>query len=171
MEIFIAFLALIIASATLYVQRQHNRMQMLPIVHFYYSLENSSEHSLVELKIINDGLGPALIKSLKVTCDEEEFIVENYSDLNNLICKQVPDAINVTTSLPLCLKANASETLYKYRVPKNSANSFKTANTELIVSSLYEDKVIVTNHGFTVESNPRDILFEKIEKSIRNLFK
>ncbi|WP_367989480.1 hypothetical protein AB2S62_19825 [Vibrio sp. NTOU-M3] len=163
MEIFLALIALIVAAMTLFIQRQHNRKQMLPLLNVYFSQKFNEEHKLVEYKVRNDGQGPALLKALYVTNDASEYVkVRHNNELYKFIHEEATDIHGLSTSLPFCIQPNSELTLYSYRVLATGSDGLEKFNIRLVSQSLYEDIVETTNEGFTVTSNPRDAMFEKI---------
>lgn len=164
MEIFLAVIALIVAAITLFIQRQHNRRQMLPLVNVYFSQNFKGEQRLVEYKVRNDGQGPALIKDLYFTNNGSEYIkITHNNELYKFIHKEATDIHGLSTSLPFCIQPNSEIILYCYSIlATTDSDGLEKFNIRLVSQSLYEDIVETTNEGFSVTSNPRDAIFEKI---------
>ncbi len=162
MEIFLALIALIVAAMTLFIQRQHNRRQMLPLLNVYFSQKFSGEQRLVEYKVRNDGQGPALLKDLYVTNGSEYLKIRNNSELYKFIHEEATDINGLSSSLPFCIQPNSELILYSYSVLATGSDGLEKFNIRLVSQSLYEDIVETTNEGFSVTSNPRDAMFEKI---------
>src|SRR5579864_9348202 len=62
---FVGFLALLVSGYTAYIQRQQVRAQVLPI------LEYGTSNAPLRLSLANKGVGPALIRHVVVTVDDE----------------------------------------------------------------------------------------------------
>ncbi|HDM8156725.1 TPA: hypothetical protein P0E35_005185 [Vibrio harveyi] len=173
METFLVFLALLVASATLYVQRVHNRKQVLPIIHLYEQHHDEGEDREVEMRLHNDGLGPAIISKVTLVINENSHNIESWSQLNELLESNFSYINVVNISLPHCLKANSDETLYKLEVPLDKWEQFRDTNLEISIEALsvYEDIVTTTFDGTTYESNKHDLVVESLLSRAGSLVK
>lgn len=160
MAISIAFIALMVSFLTLLSQRQHNRKQLLPVVHIYFS--NSMKDGLVTRQLVfcNDGLGVAQLKKFELTLvTGEVFDIKHFSELYNLILSQNKLCTNLSVSLPFCLRANSSETIYSYVLPENDKDNILDCKIKLTSDSIYGDRVISTEKEFCNIPNGYDKFF------------
>ncbi|ARC91935.1 hypothetical protein B6A42_07305 [Vibrio coralliilyticus] len=162
METFLVFLALMVASATLYVQRIHNRKQVLPIIHLYEQYHDEDESREVEMRLHNDGLGPAIINKVTLEISGVVHEIEAWHELNKLLEESFPYIKIVDISLPYCLKAHGDEILYKLEVPFEHWEQFRGTKMDVCIKvhSVYEDVAITTFDGTTYTSNKHDQVFE-----------
>ncbi|WP_375752691.1 hypothetical protein [Vibrio sp. HN007] len=168
LETILVFLALVIAAMTLFIQRQHNRKQMLPLVHLFYQQHRGEEDRKVELKLINDGQGPAVFQGVSIISDEVETPIGNYLELERYIKKNSPKATAITTNLPFCIQANSSISLYSYTTSLTK-DPIEDSLVKIISSSLYGDTVITTNSGLDVKSNSNDAYIEVVIEKLLHL--
>ena len=61
METILVFLALMVACITLFIQRQHNRKELLPILSTEYEQTKRNGEEFYQLWLINNGHGVAII--------------------------------------------------------------------------------------------------------------
>lgn len=66
-EQLVALVALVVAVGSFWVQRKHNRLSVKPHLITFTEIVEAKKHVLVRLK--NNGLGPALIKSFEFRFD------------------------------------------------------------------------------------------------------
>ncbi|ULF76932.1 hypothetical protein [Vibrio alginolyticus] len=161
MESFLVFLALVVASATLYIQRQHNRKQLFPILHLYYFEHITDDFVERSISLSNDGQGAGNLQSFLWTIGDEEYEVKHHRDVYRILGKYLPEASDKEAALYFCVRPNSDNTLVSYKVPKTTDDLLKKSKISIKAQSLYGDIVIVNNHGYTTISNPRDALFEK----------
>ncbi len=165
METILVFLALIVASITLFIQRQHNRKELLPILATEYEQVNNNGEQLYQLWLVNNGHGVAIIKSIKLHLSTGEIITlsDNYSFLH-VIDQYVPTRIKMSNSLPKSISACNKEKLYSFVIPAKDSNGLMGSTVTIVAESVYGDIVTVNRDGFDVTSNPRDAICESILK-------
>ncbi len=157
MEIILIFLALLVACLTLFIQRQHNRKELLPIIHTYFSAASKDHQVTREFKLINDGNGAAILKRVQLhLASGEEIEITNFNDFSKAIQQKNPRSKDVATSLPFALSANTSEVIYSYSLSESADDHTVTVTAE----SVYGDTVVAHATGFDVTSNKRDAFFE-----------
>ncbi len=171
MGIFLVFLALIVVCITLFIQRQHNRKELLPILHTYFSATITDNTVVHEFKLINDGNGVAILKKIELLlADGETIEITPFNSFFEVIQQRVPHSKDIETSLPFCISANASEVIYRYTVYNNVTNKLDDSSVVVTAYSVYGDTVIANKTGFEVISNRRDhifeVLFSKVSDSL-----
>jgi hypothetical protein len=173
METFLLFLALIVTSATLFIQRQHNRKQVLPLLHTYLNQEHQKDFTIAELRLYNDGLGPAILQEILIDFKGKKHSVRDIEELDAVLRNNMPELTIQRTSLPLCLKSNSVEVLCVVHLTREQLSEFNrdTFNIKITATSVYEDRIIVDNFGTSIESNKNDALFERAFERISQLFK
>ncbi|NAX20823.1 hypothetical protein [Vibrio sp. V39_P1S14PM300] len=173
MDTILLFLALVVTSATLFIQRQHNRKQVLPLLHTYLNKDYQDGLIVVELRLYNDGLGPAILQGVSIDFKGKVHEVENFEELDAVLKQNLPELNIKRTSLPLCLKSNSVEVLCVAHLTEEQLNQFNrdTFNITITATSVYEDKIVVDNFGATIESTKNDAFFEKCYQKIIGLFK
>ncbi len=161
METFLVFLALVIASITLFIQRQHNRKELLPILNTVYEQNNDGNKHLYQFWLVNNGHGTAIIKSINLNLPSGEVIeLSNQYSFLHVIEEYVPDRTRMSNSLPISLSASSKEKLYSFEIPSNCSNGLIGSSVTVVAESVYGDCITVTNEGFNVTSNPKDAVFE-----------
>lgn len=88
METFVAFLAVVVASITFFLQRQHNRKSLQPILntHFHHG-GNNGKGELV-LFLDNYGLGPCLITGMTLCLGGNKYKIEDLRNYENAFFKE-----------------------------------------------------------------------------------
>lgn len=162
METFLVLLALIVACTTLFVQRQHNRKELLPIIHTYFSADVRDEWLTREFKLINDGNGVAILKKIILHLENEDIGITHFNDFSRVIEEKLPQSKDVSTSLPFCVSASSSEVMYRYTIPVKSNDLLNGVSITVVCESVYGDIVEANSKGFEVRSNNRDLPFEYI---------
>ncbi|ASG01617.1 MULTISPECIES: hypothetical protein [Vibrio] len=175
MEIFLVFLALMVACITLFIQRQHNRKELLPILHTYFSASTQDNSVVYEFKLINDGNGAAILKKVELLlADGETIEITSFNSFFEVIQQKNPHSKDIETSLPFCLSANSSEVIYRYALYNTVTNKLDGSSVRVTAESVYGDTVIAHNTGFDVISNRRDhifeVLFGKVSDSLVSLW-
>lgn len=169
LELFLVFLALVVATVSLYVQRQHNRKQMLPLLHIHHSTHAQGGFVNVDFKLINDGQGPAQLKSFTLDMADEKFEITHYKDLIEVFSQYLPDIHDNEVRLSYCIRANSEIVVLSYKLPEGHNDPFAISEMTIKAMSIYEDVITVNNRGFSVESNPRDKVFERAFEPILKL--
>ncbi|MBN8035070.1 hypothetical protein [Vibrio vulnificus] len=165
MESLLVFLAVLVAFWTLLIQRQHNRKQMLPVIHTYYShyYEGDEKNEYFELKLFNDGHGVAILKSASVKLPDGEIVTfGNSIELSNFVEEQIPSATQQSTSLPFAVRGNSQESIYKVSIPKSDQSKFSELRFTFVAESIYGDVAVADETGFSFKSNPVDAYFDKM---------
>ena len=170
METFLVLLAFIVACITLFIQRQHNRKELLPIIHTYFLTEIHDCVVTKEFKLINDGNGAAILKKITLHLGEDDIDINPFNDFSKVINDKLPKSKNISTSLPFCLRASSSEVMYKYEIPENSADTLDKVTVTVECESVYGDVVVANSQGFEVKSNSRDAPFELIFSKLSDIF-
>ncbi len=161
MELIFVFLALVVACMTLFIQRQHNRKELLPVLTTYFEIHCTQETTKLALWLINDGHGVAILKETSLHLYEGETIkISKENGFSEVIKKHCPVARNIETSLPFTLASNSKELLYRFEIPNNTDSVFNGASATVKAESIYEDIIVATADGFEVTSNRRDALVE-----------
>ncbi|WP_045626594.1 MULTISPECIES: hypothetical protein [Vibrio] len=161
MEIILIFLALLVACLTLFIQRQHNRKELLPIIHTYFSAASKDHQVTREFKLINDGNGAAILKRVQLhLASGEEIEITNFNDFSKVIQQKNPRSKDVATSLPFALSANTSEVIYSYSLSESADDQLDSCTVTVTAESVYGDTVVAHATGFDVTSNKRDAFFE-----------
>jgi hypothetical protein len=169
LEIIIVFLALIVAVISLYIQRQHNRKQMLPLLHIQHNVHSQGGHLHVDYKLINDGQGPAQLKSFTLNIAGENFNIKHYNELLEVFTRFLPNIQDNEVRLSHCVRANSELTVLSYKLPNGHEDPFSTSEMIVEATSVYEDLITVDNSGFRIQSNPRDRVFERAFDPVVNL--
>ena len=75
---FIALASTVVALSALgvsiwqgYVMREHNKLSVMPLL---YVDKDTREGSDIELTVLNQGVGPAIITSFALYCDENQYL-------------------------------------------------------------------------------------------------
>ncbi|MBY6198179.1 hypothetical protein [Vibrio hangzhouensis] len=170
MEILLALSALVIACITLFVQRQHNRKELLPILNTEYEETHKTGDHLYQLWLINNGHGVALIKEYHfVLPSGESVMLDDEHNFLKIIEQNVPNRKSMSNSLPKSLASNDKALLYSFSVPALGRNALAGTTVKVVAESVYGDEVIVDKEGFTVISNRRDAQFEIALKRIADI--
>lgn len=161
MEVILVFLALLVACLTLFVQRQHNRKELLPIIHTYFSAASKDHQVTREFKLINDGNGAAILKKVQLyLASGEEIEITNFNDFSKVIQQKNPHSTDIATSLPFALSANSSEVIFSYCLSESADDQLDSCTVTVTAESVYGDAVVADETGFNVISNRRDAFFE-----------
>lgn len=169
MELILVFLALVVAIVSLYIQRQHNRKQMLPLLHIHHTIHTQGGFSTVKFKLINDGQGPAQLKRFTLSMEDENFEITHYKELLEVFEKYLPCIRDNEVCLSYCVRANSEIVVLSYKLPEGKKDPFATSKMSIKATSVYEDVITVNSRGFSVESNPRDKVFERAFEPVINL--
>jgi len=165
MDTFLVFLALFVACITLFIQRQHNRKELLPILSTEY--ENNNTKGLYQLWLVNNGHGVAIIKNIHLTLPTGDVIeLSNQYSFIDVITEHVPRCTQMSNSLPSSLGASSKKLLCSYTTPPNMPNGLLKMSVTVESESVYGDKVTVNKDGFIVTSNSRDAAFEALLQPI-----
>lgn len=166
----LVLLALLVACITLFVQREHNRKQLLPILSIELEQNNKNNEQFNKFCLINNGHGVAIIDKFEIILETGKSIelTHEYS-FRNLILEEVPDLKQVSNSLPSTLAPNSRECLYSFTTRSNARHGLFGSKVTIVARSVYGDIVTVDNRGFKVTSNLRDAVFENILKSATNM--
>ncbi|EMK6932991.1 hypothetical protein V9J79_004483 [Vibrio alginolyticus] len=163
MEVFLIFLALLVACMTLFVQRQHNRKELQPILSTYFSADFKDNVVTHEFKLINDGNGAAIIKKMEVRLLSGDLIeVTKSHSFSKIINENNPSSKKVITSLPSTLGSNSSELIYSYTIPQSVKDPLEGCVAIVTSESVYGDTIVADDNGFHVTSNGRDAFVEKL---------
>jgi hypothetical protein len=148
----VSFVTVIITGLTLGIQRKHNRIQLLPIVHIYCDVNRGDEFITYKINVINDGSGVAIMKKIElITIDNEVIDIKNSNELFNFIEQKNPDSKDITTSVPRCISNMSSIILYGYKIPKKSKDRIYNCKITIITESYYGDQVITNKQDYKIK--------------------
>jgi hypothetical protein len=162
MELLIAFGALIIAAVTLYVQRVHNRHQMLPLLHISREQTTKNGRVSITISVINDGQGVAILKSMSFCVNYIDYEIKHHNDLYKILETHLPEnAANEEVRFFHFIRANSASRIISFDIPCDSEDPFANSLLTIETESLYRDRVTVDNWGMNTTSNYADSVIEK----------
>lgn len=142
---------------------------MLPLLHIHHTIHTQGGFSTVNFKLINDGQGPAQLKSFTLSVADEMFEIKHYKELLEVFAKYLPDIRDNEVCLSYCVRANSDIVVLSYKLPEGHNDPFATSTMSIKATSVYEDVITVNNRGYSVESNPRDKVFERAFEPVLTL--
>ncbi|AYV19853.1 hypothetical protein [Vibrio mediterranei] len=162
MELLVAFGALIIAAVTLYVQRVHNRHQMLPLLHISRDQTTKNGRVRITLSVINDGQGVAILKSMVFRVQDTDYEIKHNQELSDILETYLPKgATNQEVRYFHFIRANSRSLIISFEIPSDCEDPFSNSLLTIETESLYRDRVTVDNWGMNTTSNYADSVIEK----------
>jgi hypothetical protein len=132
---FIGFLALCISGYTAYMQRQQVRAAVWPILEF-----DSSNQPDIHLTLSNKGVGPAIIKHVTVTYDDQP--VHNWNEALEKMLGPGKHNYSESDMHDHVLSAGESMTVFTPRDPENNPIAYDRSNP--LWMKMNEDRFRVT---------------------------
>lgn len=159
LELILIFLSLVVATSALFIQRQHNRKQLLPLLYIRHSLKKSGNKNIIDISLVNDGQGPGEIISFELSVGEKKYNIKHQNDLTVALRENMPNVVDNDIGFFRFIKANSEATLISYTILDNDPNPFSSSSISLRVISLYKDVINVNEKEYIVQPNNGDKLF------------
>ena len=156
-DLIVSISAIVIALASIIVavwqgieNRNHNRLSVRPRLDMSFSLDYAD--SLAQLKIRNNGLGPAVIDEAKAVIENKDFDINKADELFNFLSELGIHDISVTyqlLSLGSTIIPNDTKKIFSIKIsnlkklgldPNNFINNVKFI---IKYKSLYEEEFVI----------------------------
>ncbi|MGH8477379.1 MAG: hypothetical protein ACRER2_16715, partial [Methylococcales bacterium] len=131
-----------------YIAREHNKRSVLPILYIDKEMREGSD---IELTALNHGVGPAIIKSFSIYCDDTEHEFPSKSDYAAILVSLGlnPAENSFTADVPLqdnVLKSDGSFSIIKFvgsgqkpELHKQIMNVLPRLKIKVVYESIYSE--------------------------------
>lgn len=93
---FVSVCAFMLTVYQAYLSREHNRLSVRPSLSTFVDTDPAPDNpriTLVSVKLMNSGLGPAYIKSFEILVAGEAITVKSPDEMHRLVLKHLPGSI------------------------------------------------------------------------------
>ena len=155
LSLIIASLSLLVAAVTLYIQRDHNKKELRPIISTIFQSETKGDNAIYSFLLVNDGHGVAIIKKIMWKfLDGTTIEITRENDFQSLITKMCDNLVSVTSFIPVSVKGNTSELLCSFEISNRREHPFSNILSGIVIAeSIYGEVLIADEYGVEVKSN------------------
>lgn len=139
----IALCALFFTAHQAYTTRRHNRLSVKPRLATFITSDRFPGKALLSAKLINNGLGPAIIKSFQIYLDGNRLEIKSSTQMEDALKKVLHDKKLITTSATFLGK--------NYAMPAKESKDIVIVNFVLERDNEFEEIVSRLKFDLVVE--------------------